>query len=119
VDAAKPASTVVLVTASEESSAALQTAYSNYSISRLYYLCQPVAGPEFGEQRVTIDRSGQFRDAAGVVKADYAVAPARLRIQGRVVARNRKGRQVLVALRGGRLSVPFLQRDAAPRCLLP
>jgi L-serine deaminase len=44
------------------------------------------------------------------------VAPASLGIQGRVVARNRPGGQVLVAPTGGRLTIPPAQRAAALRC---
>jgi hypothetical protein len=116
VDAAKPAGPVLLLTAAEDSTAALQTAYANDSISRLYYLCRPVAGPEFGERQVTIDASGRFRGPDGPVAASYAVAPAKLGLQGRIVARNRRGREVLVALPGGRLSVPTTQRSAATAC---
>src|SRR5205823_10709470 len=105
VDAAKPSGPVVLVTAAEEPTPALETAFANYSISRLYYLCRPVAGHEFGERRVTIDGSGRFRGPAGAVTATYAVAPADLGVRGRVVARNRAGAQVLVALPGDRLGV--------------
>jgi hypothetical protein len=113
VDAANAAGPVVLVTAAEEPSAALQTAYWNYSISRLYYLCRPVAGPEFGERQVTIDPTGRLRSASGPVVAGFAVAPAGLGVEGRIIVRNRPGRQVLVALPRGRLSLPPATRAAA------
>jgi hypothetical protein len=113
VDAAKPLGSVVLVTSHEEPTAALETAYANYSISRLYYLCRPVAGAEFGERRVTIDASGRLYGPSGPVSTPYAVAPVGLGVQGRIVARDRPGRLVLAALRGGRLSVSPATRAAA------
>jgi Dolichyl-phosphate-mannose-protein mannosyltransferase len=116
VDATKPAGPVVLVTAAEEPSPALQTAYANYSISRLYYLCRPVAGREFGERRVTIDPSGRFRGPTGPVAAAYAVVPTGLQVEGRIVARNRRGRELLVALPRDRLGLPPARRAAALRC---
>jgi hypothetical protein len=103
VDAAKPTGAVVLVTAGEDPIPALETAYANYSISRLYYLCRPVAGHEFGERQVTIDAVGRFRAPSGPVAAAYAVVPDGLGVRGRVVARNPQGRELLVALRGNRL----------------
>jgi hypothetical protein len=110
VDAAKPAGPVVLVTSAEDPIPALETAYANYSISRLYYLCRPVAGHEFGERQVTIDQSGRFRASSGPVTAAYAVVPDGIRLEGRIVARNRRGRQVLVALRGDGLRVSAATR---------
>jgi hypothetical protein len=113
VDAARPSGAVALVTAAEDPIPALETAYANYSISRLYYLCRPVAGPEFGERRATIDASGGLRGPAGPVTAAYAVAPAGLGVEGRIVAHNRPGRQVLVALPRDRLGVSRATRATA------
>ena len=116
VDAAKPKGPVVLVTGAEEATPALETAYANNSISRLYYLCRPVAGHEFGERQVTIDAAGRFHGPTGPVAAAYAVVPTRLAVQGRIVARTIPGREVLVRLPGNRLSVPPELRGAALGC---
>ena len=105
VDRATPSGEVVLVTGRQSSTSALQTAYMNLSIDRVYAACMLALGSEFGEQRVTIGPTGNVRSPSGIVKANYAVAPASLGVQGRIVARNRPGREVLVALEGGRLSV--------------
>jgi hypothetical protein len=77
----------------------------NLSIDRVYAACMLALGPEFGEQPVTIGPTGSVRSPSGIVKAHYAVVPASLGVQGRIVARNRPGREVLVALEAGRLTV--------------
>jgi hypothetical protein len=112
VDAANPHGNVVLLTAAEDPTPALETAYSNYSITSLYYLCRPVAGSEFGEKPATIGPSGALRGASGSIAASYVVAPVGLGVRGRVVARNPKGHQVLVAPVGAGPSV-------APQTRLP
>jgi hypothetical protein len=116
VDAAHPRGPVVLLTAAEDPMAALQTAYANESITRLYYLCRPVAGPEFGERSITIDQSGGVRSADGAIAAAYAVAPTNLRVEGDVIARNPRGHEVLVALEGSPLRVASTRRSVAAGC---
>ncbi len=111
VDRTKPAGTVVLLTGAESQDSALQTAYSNLSIDRIVYLCNPALGSEFGEQGVTIDRKGVLRDTAGPLRADYVVEPRSVEIRGRFVARNRRGREVLVAPTNGIATVPLTGRD--------
>jgi hypothetical protein len=106
VDRAQNGSDVVLVTAGEFPASALETAYFNSSIARLYYVCGTNFGPDFGEQYVRIDRTGRFRVPAGPVKARYAVVPAGLVVRGRVVATNAEGKEVLVAPQDGVLSLP-------------
>jgi hypothetical protein len=106
----------VLLTAAEDPMAALQTAYANESITRLYYLCRPVAGPEFGERSITIDQSGGVRSADGAIAAAYAVAPTNLRVEGDVIARNPRGHEVLVALEGSPLRVASTRRSVAAGC---
>ncbi len=116
VDAAKPKGEVVLISMRTMHTAALETAYSNLSIARIYTICGALVGPEFGELAVTIDDSGRLRTPSGYVKASYAVVPLGLGLHGRVVARNGKGRQVLVLPRGGRLSVAPSRRAALLKC---
>jgi hypothetical protein len=112
VDAAKPKGDVVLISIRTMHTAALETAYSNLSITRIYYICGRLVGPEFGELPVTVDDSGRLRSPSGLVHASYAVAPRALGVRGRVVARNDKGRQVLVLPQGGGLSVAPGRRAA-------
>jgi hypothetical protein len=84
-----------------------QTAFHNVSIKRLYYMCEPefVPGADFGERKLSIDAAGRLRDGSELVRASYAVVPTRFGLLGRVVARNPRGRLVLVATPGGRLTV--------------
>lgn len=116
VDAAKPKGTVVLLTDNEGPTAALETAYMNSSISRLFYLCRPAAGAEFGEQQATVSHAGLLLGPDGAIEADYVVAPTPLDVLGRVVARNVNGRQLLVALPHRQLRVLPLMRDASLDC---
>jgi hypothetical protein len=83
----------------------LQTAYANFSIKRLYYVCRAAFGAEFGEQEVTIDRAGRLSDASGFVRARYVVTPWSFGIRGRVIAWNANGGDVLVAPPPGPLVV--------------
>jgi hypothetical protein len=107
VDLAVPGSAVALVTAGGAPESALETAYFNKSIRRLYYVCRPTFGPDFGEQPVTIGGAGRLRAPSGFVTALYAVMPAGLVVRGRIVAVNANGHQVLVAPPNGRLQLPF------------
>ena len=111
VDRAAPAGDVVLV-ADADSLPALETAYFSLRIQRVYTRCDPVFTAEFGERQVSIDEAGRIRAGAEHVQAAYAAVPARLRLQGRVVARNPAGRQVLVAPAGRRLAVASVMRQA-------
>jgi hypothetical protein len=118
VDAAKPRGDVALIFGTRRAPA-LETAFGNQSISRLYYLCRQGTAPEFGEQKATIDAAGRLREPLGAIRSTYVVAPVKLGIQGRVVARNRPGNEVLVAPTDGRLTIPPAQRAAALRCPPP
>jgi hypothetical protein len=109
VDAAKPHGGVAVIAWRGSVAASRETAYNNRSIKRLYYLCSPMAEREFGEQKLTLDLTGSAR-----VNAAYAVVPSRLEVVGRVVARNRPGREELVALSNGQLRVANPAR--ARRC---
>jgi hypothetical protein len=98
IDRAHPAGDVAVVSGRYPATAELETTFSNLSITRVYYLCQLTFGGSFGEQPLTVGRSGQLRSPEGPLTAPYVVAPASLGVRGRVVARNRAGREVLVAL---------------------
>jgi hypothetical protein len=115
VDRATPDAGVALVTAAEFPASALEAGYFNRSIARLYYVCVPNFGPDFGEVQVTIDEKGRLRDSAGYVRARYAVMPAGLVVRGRVIAANPKGKEVLVASNG----VLTLPPGTAVRCKRP
>jgi hypothetical protein len=110
VDRVKPAGDVVLITGAGEPTAALETAFNNLSIARLYYVCNPTFGGEFGEQQISIDEAGRLRDHSGYVSARYAVVPTALGLRGRVVARNTRGQQVMVAPLNGRFSLAPAKR---------
>ena len=80
-----------------ERPALLETAFWNASIARVYSTCSPAFGPDFGEQQLA---------AGAVIPARYAVVPASFGVRGRVLARDRLGKLVLVAPTGGTLRVP-------------
>jgi hypothetical protein len=90
-------------------SALLDTAFDNFSISRLYYTCTSTFGSGFGERRLTVDSAGRLRDDLEPVKARFAVVPADFRVKGRVLARDRKGGLMLIAPAGGVVTVPAAQ----------
>jgi hypothetical protein len=73
-----------------------ETAFWNSSITRVYYTCGAAFGPDFGEQQLTAGTSIPVR---------YVVVPESMRISGRVLARDREGKLVLVAPTGGTLRV--------------
>jgi len=111
VDRTEPSRGVALVAGPGASDLAVfETAFNNLSISRVYYVCTPVFGAIFGEQRIWADRSGRLRDAAGYVNTSYMVMPAALGARGRTVARDRKGHLALIALPNGRAYVPSVRR---------
>jgi hypothetical protein len=91
--------------------AAEETAFNNLAITRVYYTCRAEFGSEFGEQQIFADRAGRLRNSSEYVTTSYVVAPTGFGVRGRVLARNTKGRQVLVAPTNGRLSVPSAKRD--------
>jgi len=112
VDRTKPRSGVVLIANPSVSDLAVyETAFNNLSISRVYYVCTPVFGAVFGEQRIWADPAGRLRDAAGYLNARFLVVPAGLSLRGRVVARNSKGHLVLVAPVNGQARVPAAKRS--------
>lgn len=115
VDAAHPVGGVALISSRRNATRELETAFFNLSISRVFYVCDPILGAEFGEKQVKIDRSGRLHGPTGGLTAPYFVAPTRLGLGGRVVARNPNGQQVLVAPADGRAAVPPATR-AALKC---
>ena len=115
VDRATPLGDVVLVTA-RQATPELQTAYSNLSVKRLYYLCRPAFGADFGEQPLRISRSGRLVGPRGALEAEYVVAPKALHLVGRVVARNPKGHEVLVAPTDAGVSVAASTRGRLMNC---
>jgi hypothetical protein len=114
VDRAAPGGDVILIASNEDDILpALETGYFNIRIARVYTLCQRIFSAEFGEREIAMDESGTFRDSTVPLMATYAVLPARLRVHGRVVARNPQGDQVLVAPENGRLTLaPGARRDS-------
>jgi hypothetical protein len=115
VDRTKPTGDVILITGAGPPAPALETAFNNLSIARVYYICNRAFGGEFGEQRISIDETGRLRDQSGYVSAPYAVVPAALGLRGRVVARNTRGHQVMLAPVNGRFSLSPARR-ANPSC---
>jgi hypothetical protein len=86
--------------------ATAETAFFNLSISRLYYVCDRLLAPDFGEIPVTVDARGGVRTAAGSpVRARYVVAPLGRGVAGRVVALNRSGGLELLRPPGGGVRV--------------
>jgi hypothetical protein len=108
VDRAKPAGDVILIAGQDvrrgqgvSRLAVLETAYYNLTIKRLYYVCEPAAEPDFGEDKLSVGAKGAVRDAAGQLTAQYAVVSTRFRIRGKILARNGRGSQLLVAPEDG------------------
>jgi hypothetical protein len=94
-----------------DSSALEETAYWNPSVTRVYYTCGIAFGTDFGEQRLALDgRSGTLSGPSGTIRARYAVVPAGFGVPGRILARDRVGRLVLVAPAGGMLRIPARSR---------
>jgi hypothetical protein len=90
-----------------------QTAFWNRSISRVYYTCSVAFGADFGEEALTLDRAnGQLKSAAGPLRARYAVVPTAFRVPGRVLARDKSSRLVLIAPSGGVLRIPVRARPS-------
>ncbi len=82
-----------------------ETSFFNLSVDRLYYVCRPVLSPPFGEQQVVIGPGGRLLIAGMPIRTTYAVVPARLGIEGRVLATDARARLVVVQPTGGILRV--------------
>jgi hypothetical protein len=76
---------------------AQETAFWNASIARVYYTCATGFGADFGEQKLV---------AGDEVRTRYAVVPTALDIPGRLLARDPKGKLVLIAPPNGSLTIP-------------
>ena len=74
-----------------------ETVYWNASIARAYYTCRMELGANWNEQRLS--RSSALRTR-------YAVVPASFAGTGRILARDREGKLVLVAPTHGILRIP-------------
>jgi hypothetical protein len=91
-----------------------ETAFANTSITRVYRSCGVVFGSDFGEQRVRLEGTSPIlHSPAGALRTRYAVVPASFHAPGRVLARDPKGKLVLLAPSGGALSVPPGKRSQA------
>jgi hypothetical protein len=77
--------------------ALLDAAAGNESIARVYDVCKQAFGSDFGEQQLA---------AGSSIRARFAVLPTSLRVSGRVLARDRAGKLVLVAPRDGAVRIP-------------
>jgi hypothetical protein len=93
-----PGRRVSIVSGAGVSMAAVrETTYWNASIARAYYTCRMELGANWGEQRLP---------ASSSIRTSYAVVPASFAGAGRVLARDREGKLVLVAPAGGILKIP-------------
>jgi hypothetical protein len=97
VDRARKANVALVSGVGSSKVAALETAFNNYSISRLYYLCRPSFESDYGERPLTLGKGGQLRIGTSELRARYAVVPTSFAVRGRVVARDPKGGFELVA----------------------
>jgi hypothetical protein len=77
--------------------ALLDAAAGNESIDRVYYTCSSAFGSDFGEKRLAPGSS---------LRARYAVVPARMKVAGRLLARDHAGNLVLIAPAGGIVKPP-------------
>jgi hypothetical protein len=123
VDRAVPGSSnVTLVGGAHVDSLALEeTAFWNESVTRVYYTCSTAVafGADFGEEQLTLNKTtGALSSPSGAVRAQFAVVPAAFRIPGRVLARNRVGKLVLIAPADGKLTIPASSRPSL-RCPSP
>jgi hypothetical protein len=87
---------VALVSGGTHRVAVLETAFNNFSISRLYYVCRPAFEPDFGELPLSVGPGGRLS-----LRARFVVAPISFTVRGRVLARDQRGGLELVAPPGG------------------
>jgi hypothetical protein len=100
VDRAVPHGHVVLV-AARGGIGDLETTFFNLSIDRVYDLCGPVFGADFGDRRIAVEPgTGTLEDVeggTGPVVTPYAVVQRSFGINGRVLAKDASTGLVLVA----------------------
>ena len=89
-----------------------ETAFFNDAVSRLYYTCSPLLSADFGELPVRLDRLGRLDSGGEPLRAKYVVVFSDAGLQGRVLARDRPGRLVLLEPPGGVLRVSARGRQA-------
>ena len=106
-------SSVSLVGGAEVDTAALEeTAFWNASVSRLYYTCTVAFGAGYLEQQLTLDPTRHvLSGTTGAFQTRYAVVPAAFHVPGRILARDRPGKLVLVAPTDGVLRIPLGSRS--------
>lgn len=118
VDRAHPASAVVLLTGPPGgyNPEIDQTDYFNLSIKGLYYTCRPTLSALFREQAISIGNDGTILANGLPLETDYAVVPSNFGVQGQVLAVDRIGGEVLVAVPTGvlRISRRELSRWVCP-----
>jgi hypothetical protein len=73
---------------------ALETAFYNTSVSRIYATCTIQTGTGLG-YKITAGRDGSILENGDTVRAAYAVVSQRFRVRGTVIARDKR-RKVLV-----------------------
>ena len=91
-----------------------ETAYYNFSVSRVYSACRGAFGGDFGERRVTVDSGGAVWSDGALLRAQYLVADSSVQPHGRMLAANLPGGLVLVAPPDGIVQVG--SGAAAARC---
>ena len=114
IDRAKPASSVVLVAgpATVKPVSEWQTEYHNLSIRRLYFTCRATLSPDFNERRVAVGADGVVRSGRReALLTGYAVVPANLGVEGRVLGRDTTARLELVETDGGALRLRVREAD--------
>jgi hypothetical protein len=77
--------------------AAIETAYYNASVTRLYYLCVPAFEADYGERPLTLGNGNGFLDRGSPLRARYVVVPTSFGVRGRVLSRDVRGGLELVA----------------------
>lgn len=89
-----------------------ETTFWNASINRAYYTCSIAFGAGYGEQQLTLDPASHvLSDSAGAIHTPYAVVPAAFHVPGRMLARDKPGKLILVAPAGGTLTIPPRSRS--------
>ena len=114
VDAAVGGHQVLLVEAPRPRAGglgAVETAFFNLSVARLYYLCRPILFTSFGERQIELAPGGQLLDGGVPVHATYALVPVGYGVEGRVVASDARVGLLLIRPAGGILRVASGRRD--------
>jgi hypothetical protein len=115
VDQSHPHGTVaLLIGPGMTREVALETAFYNTSVSRIYATCTIQAGTALG-YRVTAGRNGSILENGHAIRAAYAVVSQRFRVRGAVIARDRRRNVLVVKTAPGPLRlVPGVHATACP-----